>query len=58
MAARVANHNFFLLLNFSRDDMVTQALLGFKHLNQLLFEHFVNISTQWNAKWKIKQSSK
>lgn len=38
----VSNHNLLLLLNLFRIDMITQILLGLEHLNQLLFEHFVN----------------
>lgn len=39
----VSNHIVLLLLNFFRNDMITQVLVGLEHLNQLLFEHFVNI---------------
>lgn len=40
---QVSNHNLLLLLNLFRNNMITQVLVELEHLNQLLFEHFVNI---------------
>lgn len=41
-STHVSNHNFFLIFNLFSEIDVTQTLLGLEHLNQLLFEHFVN----------------